>query len=945
MNIKISHIISLLCFLLTFTGCSDDIGVKLPQNETEALTIYVPVAGRFDSRDADAIPDELKYTSLTFFAFPSAGDPVIVPLPVDDSSLTLTDIYRPYQIDLPVGYYHFYLVANVFDDETSIPQDEETLARAIWELADDFNCSLPASGLPMSASHTDFTAVTAAGTHALTSDPFYYDGNGGTLYAIMTFLYAKVTVEARDAAGNPVNVLSPEFDNLSSAEPVFFNDSFSSYGALAPVSPAMPEGDDIPEVLTFYIPERYVTATAAASQSTLSFTIGDKAITLPLGETATDNADDVNVIPAPDARRSIVRGTHYRYLLNTVDRITLEVDDWTPEGVSAALRGPVYLHVEKQEYEIQAGEETSIWFESDVPNVYVKSPKFNETDLYSYSVDPTADTIRVWVNQDIKSSDYDLIKQSIQAGEGKYDYFHIVAGPIHKRISVTPLVLDYFLRVNPPTIPIDVKLRVASGEYHGTIPVSVRTNYPELKVTLGEGWDLIPTDETDALTLNDADGAPVTLSSEAHASAGLVYYYLNFKGLNSGYKFWKDNHTLIINVTGIDSDGTERETVPVTVNVIPSMLNYKIHFRAVDENWVLPHIYVYQCLEFPGNYNQVWNGFSLASQPIGYQEGQNRFAALEYSFTGAVAFRGWDYLINHELLYNDNGTMKPFVGKREEGFFMFDDAGYDEWSPKEATSERYNFSMDFCKDHREYICEDHADFPGKFCPYCAWSNPSMNRIWAGIMMKPEGNGWYEFELSGVATPGKALIMFSDNHGIDAAPVNNQFPKGNTVGIPLFDYPSREGWFEYNGDVEDRVNNQFTSEKPASYDPEPIKPGTYAFRLYWPANTGMDIIHLWLTGDSDYGDVSGNWGAAKDKVTKVGDYYCYDFTWNISVSQVLMLHAIIFKNQGQGQDRFDYRTSWPLSTFSLASNGKYCAYIKSTNDFRSPLIPGIPDGAN
>ena len=56
-------------------------------------------------------------------------------------------------------------------------------------------------------------------------------------------------------------------------------------------------------------------------------------------------------------------------------------------------------------------------------------------------------------------------------------------------------------------------------------------------------------------------------------------------------------------------------------------------------------------------------------------------------------------------------------------------------------------------------------------------------------------GWYRFELSGVATPGKALIMFTDTHphGYDVA---NRYPLDKQVGVPLFDFPNREGWFDW-----------------------------------------------------------------------------------------------------------------------------------------------------
>ena len=88
----------------------------------------------------------------------------------------------------------------------------------------------------------------------------------------------------------------------------------------------------------------------------------------------------------------------------------------------------------------------------------------------------------------------------------------------------------------------------------------------------------------------------------------------------------------------------------------------------------------------------------------------------------------------------------------------------------------------------------------------------MNRQWPGIRMKPDSDGWYYFELTDIADPGRTLIMFADAH-IGWEYIPHRFPGDGEVGIPLFDFPSREGWLKYNGNVDDRVGNQFVAEKP------------------------------------------------------------------------------------------------------------------------------------
>lgn len=832
MSIKFQHItiiITLLAALLT--GCTAEVPDRAGINSGSRFILRVPAAGQFASRGGDN-DGELKFTSLFFFAYPADASktPVIVSLPLGEGTPPFQEEYQSYTVDLTAGDYRFYLCANIYDaaaDVATLPQSASALEEEVYNLPAGYQCAIPAAGLPMSATHTDLFIEDSDGTrHSLTGTIYHYDGNGVTLYAPLTFLFSKITLVPFDALGNPAEIENVRFTNVSETEPVIANAAFTSYGS---TSLSLTDAGD---EYSYYLPERYVAAGSEAMQSALTFNIGEKEITLPLGETGNVDTANPNAVPAEEDLRSLVRGTEYTYTLNTLVDITLQVTPWSPDIISSSLKGPVYLHVESQEYEVTAGTITPIWFQSDAEKVYIESPGFTFTDgdgklqtvnLYDYSVDATNDTIRVWVNTDIRMSQYDEIKASIQAGEGKYDYFHIVAGPIHKRIRVTPLTLEYYLNVSPVEIPIDVSLRISSGEYSGRIPVTIRTNYPQVKVSIPAdgGWDAIPASESGALAVMTPAGTAVTELAPGLttmvADSAYVNYYVKFDGLNSGYKIWKDDATFTVNVTGIDDEGNEQLTVPVTVTIVPLTLNYKIHFKVKDNNWSLPHIYIYQCLEFPADWPGTYNGVPLASKPIGYQSAQyatSYFAALEYSFTGAIAFRGWDVAVNHNELYYSNGTVRPFDGYSVQGFYIFNGAS-DTWvvEKQETASLRYSYLMDFCKEHRDYVTVDHADFPGKYCPLCAWDpevGSVMNRLWPGIMMKPEGDGWYEFELTGIATPGKTLIMFCDTHGGNSV---NRYPGSSEVGIPLFDYPSKEGWLLYNGVMSDRVNNQFSPVKP------------------------------------------------------------------------------------------------------------------------------------
>lgn len=838
MNIKFKHII--LIFLSIFclcSACSEDFSDRLEQEEGNKLYVYVPSARNLASRSSVDESEELKYSSLIFFAFPTDENkqPTIITLNNDNSSLSYIDSFTSYPIELEQGDYYLYICANIYDadiDISTLPQTVDELKEAIYNIPADFQCGIPNKGLPMSASHTDFFVKNSDGSqHSMDSSPFHYDGNGGNIYSLLTFLYAKITVNSYDALGNLITPADIKVSNISEREPVIFNADYEDYGSAdieITVSEENDESHTTPKNLTLYIPEKYVSEANLVSQSSLSFRIGEKQITLPLGEIDGIDESISNSVPDASSLRKIVRGTHYTYTLNT--NINLEVSSWSPVEIASKLSGPVYLHIEKQEYEVKAGSKTAIWFSSDAETVRVSSPKYTTSsgstlDLYKYSIDADNDTIRVWVNPDIKSTEYETIKESINKNEGKYDFFHIVAGPINKLIKVTPLTLDYFLNVTPTTVPINVGLRIGSSEYSGSIPVSINTNFPNVQVSLRKetGWSDIT---NEALTITNPEGVVIaegTPDERTVESVDVINYNVNFRDLNSGNEIWKEEKVLTFDVTGKDPNGIEK-TTSVKVVITPMMLNYKIHFKSAVQSWSHPHIYVYQCLEFPADWpgtytpSQEVSPISLASKPIGYRDGSNFLAALEYSFTGAVAFRGWDYPANQNELYSPTGVTRPFDGYFAQGFYIFSN-GSNTWDVSKTTvaNIRYSYDMDFCEEHREEIVST--------CPYCKWDTSTMNRLWPGIMMKPEGDGWYEFELTGIANPGRTLIMFASGHsGLDTFKDTDFFTKyqfpgsysgASVVGVPLFDFPSKEGWLLYNGNMEDRINNQFSSTKPTN----------------------------------------------------------------------------------------------------------------------------------
>lgn len=959
MSIKFPNILPLIAIILGLcSACADDVSDhSTPQHES-TLTLCVPTANYVSSRaEGSSQSEELLYSSLVFFAYPTLdnGQPdatkpaVITHLPTDPDNLDYdSGSYRKYAVKLPKGRYHFYLVGNIYTTDSELPATEAELQTAIYNLPEDFDCHIPSQGIPMSASHDDFFVKTEGTQTSVPTIGYEYTGDGGEVYALLTYLYAKITVVATDAAGDPAQLTDIKFSNVSEKEPTIFRTDYSEYGTIDEIAiasetsdsqegDATDEGSSFAESMTFYIPERYVDSTTPSSQSNLSFKIGNKQLLLPLGEVAGNTADGVNTLPQENELRTIKRGTHYKYTLTTSDRITLEVAPWSPEAIVTELNGPVFLHVEKQAYPVIAGEETAVWFESDAENVRLESPKYEfdgqSLDLFSCRIDEaTPDTLRVSINPRIPATKYDEIKQSLVNKEGKYDYFHIVAGNIHKRIKVTPLELIYYLKVNPTDITIDVALRLASGDYQGDIPVAINTNYPFVKVSLVDGWNALPESEfgggvqpsaypvkIQKMTYtNDPSEGPsfsnqvtVSGSQELPTTYQTMYYAVSFSGLNSGMDTWTENHTLTFKIEALlEEKGVAKESETVTLNIVPMILNYKIHFKAPageknDFRWTNPHIYVYQCLEFPADYTGKFGNVSLASQPVGYYDQGDYFAALEYSFTGALAFRGWDFPYNYNLIYNASGNPKDFYGRKEKGFYVFNDGATNaSWFPANRDEERYNFSMDFCEAYRKELsgCNDCKE--------------NINPVWPGIRMKYEGDGWFEFELTGIATPGKALIMFADGHTYTAN--MNRFPADNQVGIPLFDYPSKEGWFLYNSVITDRITNQFSPTKPMPID--------YKCRIFWPKSLS-ETIHMWIQAGIEFT----SWDQ-RDGVETIGDYNYRDFGAELYANNAL---NVMFPGLGNGKIY-----SLFMSTFQINNGiggGRRCAYFDGTG-FKSGVPP-------
>lgn len=556
-----------------------------------------------------------------------------------------------------------------------------------------------------------------------------------------------------------------------------------------------------------------------------------------------------------DSHVTIDRGTFYDLTLlakkmNAFD-INFTVKDWTVEALKYELQGPVFLNVSDTEIPISAGQTSVIKYETNAEDLRFESPKYNNVDLYNFET--RNDSILVTVNPRIKTSWFDKI-----TGD-EYTKFHIIAGTLYKKIDVSSLILQRFMSVEPLEWTIDAREQLASGNYDGELTVTVRTNVENFNIE-NVNWDNGNPARSNNLKIYDDNGSEISFGSKTPTN-GVYRIKIKYTGLNSGASFWNTKQSLSFKISasndGINPGPGYIDPKTVTVNIVPANDNYIIHFKA--DGWQWPHIYIYQCLEFPAYYSHDFEfsgrNYNTAFMAIGYNDGAPT-AALEYSFTGKVAFKGWDVSPNKELLQN-----APTGYKVMNGFFRFSDGSGEDcsWNASKSTSDtRYFKNYDLCSEHRDRA------LPQNNCTLCPNSN---NPLWPGIIMEKEtgeNEGWWKFELSSIAVPGKALIMFNNGHGNDG---HGRYPADNEVGIPLFDYPSREGWFDLS-------KKRFTPTKDGNSTIT-----TTTRRIYFTNNNNWSTPYIYAW-DANGITGTGNWPGSEMHKGSDGKWY-YDIPKNMT----------------------------------------------------------------
>lgn len=799
------NFVAALAVMIAAPSCSDD--TDLPAASTDGdtvITLHVPnpsaaessrsrAAGDDPNPSHDITTEEGAIKSLWLLAYDTKGSNHVVKQL--QSGGEVSDAYTTYSIQFTPGSYRFYVVANLdsyIDKPVSAATAEDELKAMILRFSPEKLPNL-ADGLPMACLPDEIDEADTDGI--VTIAP----GEKKQVHADMTFLCAKVryTILFNNTNGgfsydtfgeHSISFTGASATGVIASTTLLRAESSPTEGTFDLDKVPLESVDYVDETVTgawrgtVYLPENLSTekkslttlllnATLDGSDAALRYTI-----TLPSPEKVTST----------EKPGSLQRG-HFYDLTGRVtslgDRLdlTAEVKDWTLLQLVYDIHGPYFLHVEKTEVQVQSGVETLIKYDTDAGELQFESDKLDDKDLFVFSTVTGEDGekyISVNVNPEIPASNHDV-----------KSYFYIKAANLRKRIEVDAS-LNQFLNVTPTEIEINVREYISSGEYSAEIPISFTTNLDNVEISGFGAWD-----------------SSIALDGEMTTTEKTGTNNLLLSGMNGG-DFWKSEHTLTLTYTATTGGINREETVTITVK--PNILDYVIHFHA-PADWTTPHIYVYQCLQFPADLAD-YNGTPYSdrrSKPVGADKDH---AALEYAFTSKIAFKGW-YGYGGPEINNPYGD-----GKYENSFFVFSNANYD--AKESGSDDRYYKNMDFSSDHRKKI---------EACSYCK----DGNNLYPGICMIDEGNGWWKYTLTGIATPGKALIMFGDGHTYEDG--MNRYPGNDEVGIPLFDYPSREGWFDLaNGAT------QFTSTKPKDRE---------RFKLQWAKTNDLWKIYI---SDADTG---------------------------------------------------------------------------------------------
>lgn len=436
-------------------------------------------------------------------------------------------------------------------------------------------------------------------------------------------------------------------------------------------------------------------------------------------------------------------------------------------------------------------------------------------------------------------------------------FFHIVAGSLQKRIEIKDLDLNPYLKVTPQTFIIDTRELYTSTKDDIDFDIFFETNVDPNETSI----TLVMEDPSKLVADGVGEGALKISNPEGYKNNGTTYnltkktgkFQLNIKDIITGNPYWNLNNEYTLKfILTVHREGLEDFIVEkdVIIKVRPFSGSYVIHFRDNTRPWEDPHIYVYQDLILPSDLksgydsNGEWRDNSeFAGRIVGYIErnpssGLQWNAAVQYVFSNNLSFKGWKGYGGPDINnpYDDCTRTLDLPSDSENsnrstmGFVMFGlPDGSGSWNYSYAYNEtygldvnpdrekRYNYNVNFNGDHQAAIDRWHC---GTCRNYAPDYNNNKHRFYPGISMEQEEDGWWKYTLTGVAQPGRTMIIFANYHEPWSQPdgdytaEDNRWPGDYEAGLPLFDFEDNEGWFLFNGNTT-IMDQKFTDDKPVS----------------------------------------------------------------------------------------------------------------------------------
>lgn len=622
------------------TACSDSYVDSLPAPQPGTITICLGAPAQGSRADAADSPDDLSpatadertITDLRYFAFPSDPDApgavtlkgTLLPPSADEMA---NERYKEYVVrDVEPGSYRVYVVANMPQCATVGSEEELKALRLTYSPTE-----LPRPGrLPMIYEPVAETVVDPGGTVVTANLQFTCvkvrynlifdkENNQATQNAFGNCGLIIKAVNGRKLSEETPLVLGAPMSGITSSDNTFnapltpgryfaswtYNDKAGGDEDVIADTKGVPASYASKWVYqgTLYLPERYTGNNEGQSELTI-----EAVVVSGTHSPKDDGTVDLSSIPTGPVNtytiplghangqnqpRQFPRGTYYEIIgqIETTEFTELQADvkvsDWVP--VPMAHTGHTTLTVDKTEAIVTSIETDSIHYTSNAPEVVMGCDAIidGQPVIVQYEQDTRRRVIKFRINPAIPIGKFVEGSQYPPSGRTK---IWIQANHVRKYLDVTYNVEPLF-EVEPEEVTISW-LSTSDNDPTYTKTFRFQTNLGGIQ---GVDFPVVLTKGSAKIKLECADPAAAvgTFTATALCNPGT---------------------TTTFNVTLSPRDGSHPElTKTVTIHVKPPVGDYRIYFRAINDNqggndWKDAEFNVVATEGGANNWQDGWNG-------------------------------------------------------------------------------------------------------------------------------------------------------------------------------------------------------------------------------------------------------------------------------------------------------------------------------------------------